>query len=214
MFAFRCLYNCMGKFSIWLEDHESQKNQQIKDIWSDTFKALGIGGLSDEDAAYQSLGKITYGQRAPSGDASTFKGKKAAYKRLENGQIFNRMLQIQDPELVKQVQDVKHWLGTNDDDPKTQNNGDTTVSTLLQKLFGQTYQKLIDSNAPVDDAKLTKAPQMAPKNDMGAGGPAPDSQQMQPPVPPNPMGTPPAPVDPQQQPQPPQQKPMGNPLSI
>jgi len=205
----------MGKFSIWLENYESQKNQQIKDIWSDTLKIF-TGSLSVEDAAYQSLGKITYGDRSnPSGSASTFKGKKAAYKHLENKQIFNRLLGTKDPQIIKQVQDTKNWLGHNNDDPKNQSNGDTTISTLLQKLFGQeTSQHLIDSGAPVDDAKLTKAPQMAPKNDMGAGGPAPDSQQMQPPVPPNPMGTPPAPVDPQQQPQPPQQKPIGNPLSI
>lgn len=174
----RKLNNDMGKFSIWLEDNESQKNQQMRDIWSDTFKALGVGGLSDEDAAYQSLGKITYGQRAATGTASTFKGKKAAYKRLENGQIFNRLLQLQDPEIVKQVQDAKEWLGKNDDDPKTQNNGDTTIATLLQKIFGKTYQQLIDSDSPTaDDVSLNKAPQMAPKNDMGQGGPAPDMQQ-------------------------------------
>ena len=162
----------MEKFKIWLEDQESQKYQQIKDIWSDTFKSLGINGLSDEDAAYQSLGKINYGQRSPYGSESTFKGKKAAYKRLENGQIFNRLLQFQDPQIVKQVEDVKKWLGTNDDDPSHQNNGDTTVSMLLQKLFGQMYQKLIDSNSPTVDAKITKAPQIAPKNDMGQTGPA------------------------------------------
>lgn len=210
----------MGHFKTWLENDESQKNQQIRNIWTDTFKALGVGGLSDEDAAYQSLGKITYGQRAASsGSASTFKGKKAAYKMLENGQIFNRLLQLQDPNIVKQVQDVKQWLGTNDDDPKNQNNGDTTIATLLQKLFGQeTYQHLIDSDAPVADAKLNKAPQMAPKNDMGAGGPAPD-MQTQPDMsqgPENPMGTPPTPADNQQfQPQvqkPP--KPTGNPMAI
>jgi hypothetical protein len=205
----------MGKFRIWLEDHESQKNQQMRDIWSDTFKALGIGGLADEDAANQSLSKITYGQRASTGSSSTFKGKKAAYKRLENGQIFNRLLQLQDPELVKQVQDAKQWLGTNDDDPKTQNNGDTTVSTLLQKLFGKTYQQLIDSDAPVADAKLNKAPQMAPKDDMGQGDPAPDTQMQ---APPDQMAPDMAPEQDLMQPQnpqmPPQRKPMGNPLAI
>lgn len=162
----------MENFKIWLEDQESQKYQQIKDIWSDTFKSLGINGLSDEDAAYQSLGKINYGQRSPYGSESTFKGKKAAYKRLENGQIFNRLLQLQDPQFVKQVEDVKKWLGKNDDDPNHQNNGSTTVSTLLQKLFGQMYPKLIDSNSPTVDAKITKAPQIAPKSDMGQTGPA------------------------------------------
>ncbi len=181
MFCFGAAKYDMGKFTVWLEDHESQKNQQLRDIWSDTFTALGVNGLADEDAAYQSLGKITYGQRAPTGDASTFKGKKAAYKRLENGQIFNRLLQLNDPQIVRQVEDVKKWLGTNNDDPKNQNNGDTTVATLLQKLFGQqTYQSLIDSDGPVADAKLNKAPQMAPKNDMGQMGPAPQQAQPMP----------------------------------
>lgn len=203
----------MEHFKNWLENDETQRNQQIRNIWTDTFKALGVGGLSDEDAAYQSLGKITYGQRAAaSGSASTFKGKKAAYKMLEGGQIFNRLLQLQDPKLVKQVQDVKQWLGTNDDDPKNQNNGDTTIATLLQKLFGQdNYQHLIDSDAPVVDAKLSKAPQMPPKNDMGVGGPAPD---MQPDMSQG-QEAPPMPVDQQMQPQMQKpQKPMGNPLSI
>jgi hypothetical protein len=209
----------MGNFKTWLESDESQKNQQLRDIWTDTFKALGLNGLADEDAAYQSLGKITYGQRAPTGNNSTFKGKKAAYKMLENGQIFNRLLQLQDPQIVKQVQDAKQWLGTNSDDAKDQNNGDTTVSTLLQKLFGQdTYQHLIDSDSPVVDAKLNKAPQMPPKNDMGMGGPSPD-MQTQPDLsqgPENPMGTPPTPADNQQyQPQvqkPP--RPAGNPMAV
>lgn len=202
----------MEHFKFWLENDESQRNQQIRNIWTDTFKALGVSGLSDEDAAYQSLGKITYGQRAASsGSTSTFKGKKAAYKMLEGGQIFNRLLQLQDPKIVKQVQDVKQWLGTNDDDPKNQSNGDTTIATLLQKLFGQeNYQHLIDSDGPVVDAKLNKAPQMPPKNDMGVGGPAPDiqpeiqpdaNQAMQ-----NQMSTPDDQMQPQMQPQ--MQKPI------
>jgi hypothetical protein len=207
----------MSKFKTWLEGHESEMDRQIRDIWGDTFKALGIGGLADEDAAYQSLSKIVYGQRAPSGNASTFKGKKAAYKRLENGQIFNRLLQLGDPEVVRQVEDAKQWLGTNDDDPKTQNNGDTTVSTLLQKLFGKTYQRLMDSDGPVSDAKLSKAPAMAPKNDMGAEGPAgatpppPDPTQQQPPSDPAQMQQPPVP---QQQPPQQQQPPVPNPMMM
>lgn len=180
----------MGNFRIWLEDHDSVKQQQLRDIWSDTFKALGIGGLADEDAAYQSLGKITYGQRVPSGANSTFKGKKAAYKRLENGQIFNRLLQLQDPQINQQVQSTKEWLGSNNDDPKTQNNGDTTVATLLQMLYGPMYQQFIDSDAPVGDAKLNKAPAMPPKNDMGVGGPAAGNT---PAAPPPQMAPPPQP---------------------
>lgn len=162
----------MSKFKVWFESHQSEKQQKVAEIWGDVFKSLGIGGLADEDAAYQSLSKITYGQRRPtSAGTSTFKGKKAAYKRLESGQIFNRLLQLEDPVISKQVEDVKHWLGTNDDDPKTQNNGDTTVAMLLQKLFGQDYHQLIDSDAPIADTKLSKAPAQPPKNDMGIDGP-------------------------------------------
>lgn len=175
----------MKNFKTWLESDESQKEQQIRDIWAETFKALGVGGLADEDAAYQSLSKITYGNRSPSGSNSNFKGKKAAYKRLENGQIFNRLLQLQDPQIVKQVEDTKEWLGTNEDNPALQNNGDTTIATLLQKLFGPAYQHLIDSDAPAPTEKLTKAPPMPPKNDMGMGGPASQNmaQSTMPPVP-------------------------------
>ena len=213
----------MGKFSIWLEDHESMKNQQIRDIWADTFKALGIGGLSDEDAACQSLGKITYGERRgmrrfmDSGDqTSTFKGKKAAYKRLETGQIFNHLAQLGDPQIEKQVADVKQWLNTNNDDPKVQNNGDTTVATLLQKLFGpDMYQSLIDSNVPSDAGKLNKAPQMPPQNTMGQGGPP---AQMPPDMSQGPQNqqSPAAPAEDQQmqQPQAQPRRPVGNPIAI
>lgn len=171
----------MSSFRHWLEALESDKDKQIQAIWADTFKALGVGGFSDEDAAHQSLSKITYGQRrgmrsymdSESG-TSTFKGKKAAYKRLENGQIFNRLAQLNDPEISKNIEDTKAWLGQNN----VKNNGDTTISTVLQKLFGpERFEQLIDSDVPHVDSKLTKAPAQPPKQDMGMNQPEPQMEQ-------------------------------------
>lgn len=161
----------MSKFKLWLENFETEKYQKLKNIWEDAFKALGINGLGDDNAISQPLGRITYGQR--SGMASgNFKGKKAAYKMLENAQIFTRLLSLQDPEIVKNVEDSKRWLGTNDNDPKYQNNADTTIGSLFQKIFGNYYHKLLNTDSPTADVKLNKAPQIAPKNDMGISGPS------------------------------------------
>jgi len=179
----------MGNFRNWFEALESDKDKQIQGVWADTFKALGVGGLSDEDAAHQSLSKITYGARRPSDSGmSTFKGKRATYKRLENGQIFNRLQQIGDPELNKNIEDTKAWLGQND----VKDNGDTTISTLLQKLFGpRHFEQLIDADVPHVDAKLTKAPAQPPKQDMGMQQPEPMPQMDQgPEMPPQPPQSP------------------------
>ena len=197
----------MSSFRNWLEAHESDKQKQIQAIWADTFKALGVGGLSDEDAAHQSLSKITYGQRRSSDSGqNTFKGKRAAYKRLENGQIFNRLSQLNDPEVAKNIEQAKAWLGQNGE----KSNGDTTISTVLQKLFGQeNFEQLIDADVPHVDAKLQKAPAQPPKQDMGMQQPEPEMED--PNMAQDPNMAPPPPMPGQQPPQPPMpgQPPMG-----
>jgi hypothetical protein len=69
------------KFKEFAQNSENQA--ELQRIWGDTFKSLGVGGLSDEDAAQQSLSKITFGSRNPDRANSTFKGKQAVRKRLE-----------------------------------------------------------------------------------------------------------------------------------
>ena len=103
------------RFRQWInENFQSERNSDIQKIWTDTFNALGIGGLSDEDAAQQSLSKITYNSRNSDNDSSTFKGKQAVRKRLENGQIFSRLEKIGDPDIEKNLENVKRWLDSND----------------------------------------------------------------------------------------------------
>lgn len=176
---------------------QSQKEEELQRIWADTFKALGVGGLSDEDAAQQSLSKITLNQRSPDHDQnSTFKGKQAARKRLENGQIFSRLEKLGDPELRQGVEDARRWLDTQDADHEA--NASTTVSTLLQRLFGEkNFQTLIDSDAPkADTAKAQVQPQ--PPKDVGQE-PTPDNSLD--PTTPQPMNQPPMNGSPGQQPQ-------------
>lgn len=157
------------RFRIWLENMQSDKDERLQRIWSDTFKALGVGGLSDEDAAQNSLSKITFGARG--GKGNNFKGKQAVAKRLENGQIFSALEQLGDPEIKKNVEAVRKWLGTQE--PEMVSNASTTVSQLLQRLFGkETFEKFIDSDFPkTDDAEAQVEPQ--PPKQQGAGGEGP-----------------------------------------
>lgn len=159
------------KFRIWLENDEKQKQKNLQDIWADTFKALGIGGLSDEDAAQQSLSKITFNQRSPDNQGNVFKGKQAVSKRL--GEIFNRLQQLNDPDIQKNVEETRKWLDTKDSA-----NASTTVSNLLQKLFGEeNFQKLIDADFPKLDTAKAEVPPQPPKQDTGVPpeAPAPDN---------------------------------------
>jgi hypothetical protein len=170
------------KFKTWIlaEDLQSQKDTELQRIWADTFKALGVGGLSDEDAAQQSLSKITFGQRSPDrAQTSTFKGKQAVSKRLENGQIFSRLEKLNNPDLNKNIEDTRHWLKQHD--PKQGENASTTISMLMQRLFGQeNFQKFIDQDFPKVDQAIAKVQPQPPKQ--GAPGnetPAPDNSMDQ-----------------------------------
>jgi hypothetical protein len=172
------------KFKTWIisEELNAERQEELQRIWADTFKALGVGGLSDEDAAQMSLSKIVFNQRTGSKTNSPFKGKQAARKRLENGQIFSRLEKLNDPEVKKNIENVRKWLDTQD--PGHAANASTTVSSLLQKLFGQeTFQKFIDADFPQVETKPEVPPQ-PPKQDVsGPEAPVPDNQG-QPPAPP------------------------------
>lgn len=190
----------MGRFRFWLENDDSQKMKELQSIWSDTFKALGVGGLSDEDAAQQSLSKITFGSRRGGDESSVFKGKRAVGKRLENGQIFSRLERLNDPELRKAIEDTRRWLDSTDGDKTA--NASTTISNLLQRMFGQYFQQFIDQDFPkVDQAKAQVQPQ-PPKPDGMGGEPSggDNSMQQAPQAPDQGMG----PMPPQGQPQAPQ----------
>jgi hypothetical protein len=108
---------------------QSEKDLQLQKIWKDVFKALGIDGLADEDAGQQSLSKITFGARSPErirnrdggSGANVFKGKHAASKALENGQIFAALEKIGDPEIArKAVEMTRKWLDTDERRPRGQ----------------------------------------------------------------------------------------------
>ena len=202
----------MSNWKLWLENRmRDDRLKQIRQIWSDTFKSLGIGGLSDEDAAHQSLSRINFNDRN-SDHSSTFKGKQAALKRLENGQIFQRLQQLQDPELVKTVENVKQWLGDKDE---TGPNASTTVSTLLQKLFGPYFQNLIDSDmADIQsgqDKAVAQVEPQPPQDNLGPQGPDLNGEDVPPmDIDPNQMSQ----MPPGKQPQVPQPVQPQNPMSL
>lgn len=181
------------------EDMQSEKHGDLQKIWLDIFQSLGISGLSDEDAAQQSLSKINYSRSHSEDPNSIFKGKQAVRKRLENGQIFSRITQLSDPEMTKNLEITKKWLDTDD-----ASNSSTTISVLLQKLFGQEkFQQLIDSKFPKLDSAKAQVQPMPPKNtsepDLSSpdNSMAPNSQALDPqfnpksvqhPLPPKPIG--------------------------
>jgi hypothetical protein len=158
----------MARFKKWIIEENSRKEEKmskLKDIWSDFFKALGIEGLSDEDAAQQSFSRIRLNQRSR-GTNSTFKGKQAVRKRLENNQIFQRLLNLNDPEIRKNVENVRSWLDKKDVGYSA--NASTTVGILLEKLFGkETFQKFIDADFPkkIEDDQDSENYQSDPKNE-------------------------------------------------
>ncbi len=200
----------MSNWKTWFETRQrDEKLRQLHHIWSDTFKALGVNGLSDEDAAHQSLSRINYNDRS-SGTQSTFKGKQATLKRLENGQIFQRLLQLQDPDLVKAVEDAKNWLGhSGEDGASGETNASTTVSTLLQKMYGPYFQKLIDADFPDmsgENEPVAQVEPQPPMDNLGPEGPNIDGEidpQADPTQQPQPQTQPPMPPMPGQPPQPP-----------
>lgn len=185
----------MGRFKIWCESHlDTMKDDQIRQVWQDTFKALGIDGLGNKiDAAHTSLGSISFGHSARADKrGNTFHGKQAVQKRLENGQIFKRLEELNDPKLRQTIQATKRWLDTKDDGHGA--NGNTTVGTLLKTLFGDdTFYKYIGKDYPKADTAKAQVEPQPPKPDMGMGGeqpPAPDNSMDQNSPQPAPPGAP------------------------
>lgn len=166
------------KFSIWLENREEEKLEKLQDIWKSTFESLGIDGLSDEDGSQQSLSKINFNSRNKE-ESNVYKGKRAVLKRLENYQIFNRLKQLNDPDVLKNLENTKTWLNHKDN-----YNASTTVGELLKKLFGlDVFEKFINADFPkVDNAKPDPMPpkqNTQPNDDQQK--PEEDQQQPMPP---------------------------------
>lgn len=173
------------KFIIWLENKEKEKIEELQDIWKSTFESLGIDGLSDEDGAQQSLSKINFNSRNQEQN-NVYKGKRAVSKRLENYQIFNRLKKLNDPDVLKNLENTKKWLNQKD-----KYNASTTVGELLKKLFGlDTFEKFINADFPKTDDTKAKPESMPPKQDTQEPNPEQQQQQIpdesQPPQPPTP----------------------------
>jgi hypothetical protein len=174
----------------------TDKDKKVQEIWKNVFDVLGVGGFNPEDAASESLSKINFGRQ--SGEKTTFKGKKAVLKRLANGQIFDKLKQVGDPELAKTVERAEQWLGTEESEPEHSSNASTTVGELLKMLFGQKYfDSFIGSDFPKDNAKAKVQPQAPKTPDQGAPNGSMDQNTPQP----QPPGAPPMAAGPMTQPQ-------------
>ncbi len=193
------------RFKNWIlkeASMDANKTKQLQDIWKDTFTAL-VGKIDTKNAINVSFSDINYSSN--SNDAqSNFKGKQAVLKSLENGQIFNRLQKLNDPEIEQRIQDVKAWLGKD-----SKSNSDTTIGNLLEKLFpSDFFDKNIGSDFPKSDNAKAKVPPQPPKQDLtGPNAPAPDNQNM----PPQPPSQPGPPMSGMMGEQPPMNQNMGNP---
>ena len=165
----------------------TERDKKVQEIWKKAFDALGVGGLSPDDAATNSLSKIQFGRKGTGSDigdsgSGVFKGKQAVLKRLENGQIFSELEKLGDPELKKCIEDVRRWLGTEDSEHSS--NASTTISELMKRLFGDKYfNSFIGKDFPKTDTAQAKVQPQPPKTDT----PSPSMNQSTPqPAPPGP----------------------------
>lgn len=162
------------RFKIWITNETvvEDKDKQLYDIFSDTFKALGISGFKKTDMLGEPLGKIVGDNEDSNG---MLKGKKAVSKNLSTGQIFDRLKRLNDPEISQNVEDTRKWLDTMDQ--KHSANADTTVGGLLSRLFGKKYNDFIGKDAPQKEEPKAKVPNQPPRENLTKpNAPAPDNQ--------------------------------------
>lgn len=139
----------MIRFSNWFESENRDSEIELKRIWDDTFKALGVDGNgSDADKIVLSLSNVEFDRRS---SGSPYKGRIAVMKRLDDGQIFDRLNKLNDPKVSQQVANTQQWINSD-----SSSNGSTTIGTLMQKLFGDNFDRLIDSKLPSMEKTLEK----------------------------------------------------------
>ena len=174
-------------FREWLVIHEGRQEEraaQIQKLWKDTFRALGLEGLSDEDAVQQSLSRLRFNSRSGGGEQTNFSGKQAVLKRLESGGVVAAFDALGDPELKGNSEAVRRWLGVRGD-----SSASTTVGVLLRRLFGEDlYGRLLSGDTPVPDAtpetpQPPSVPPAAPEPDPHAPGSVPQAAAQQPAAP-------------------------------
>lgn len=209
------------RFKIWIEGQDLVgKDSKMAEIWNMAFDALGIGGMDKLDAEHMSLSKIQYGRGPTAGSEKKLEsGKRAVSKRLQP--VFQRLKELGDPELAKNVEMVQKDLDSTEADrpgdkegPFVAHNASTTVGEMLKKLFGDKNYNVFSGQSPAqpDQAKAQVQPQPPKQNPtpntsmdqntpqpnpggppMGGGqGTQPQAPgNMQPPAPTNPMQPPP-----------------------
>jgi len=189
----------MGHWNIWLENRlRSEDQRKLKELWNQTFQALGIDGLNDIDALSTSLSNIEYNKRTRQ---PPIKGGTAALKLLHNANIFRKLSSV-NPDMSGSAQQAEDWLNKISSDGKA---GGSTVGDFMQKLFGDKFNELSGDDTPDlgDDAKAEVPAQLPkPDSDIDNNIEEPDIEGM--PLDPNmPQAAPGQPVNQQQQPPPP-----------
>lgn len=167
------------RFRVWFEGTEQppvlppEKQKELQDIFDDAFHALA-GPRKKESGLTMSLSDLEFGK---------ISGREAARKTLENKQIFRRLEELGDPTVAGNIKVTQDWLNS-----KIPPNSDTTISGLMEKLFGKdNFYKFSGSDAAKPDMAKAQVQPQPPKQ----GSPTPDNSMdqstPQPPMPPPPM---------------------------
>ena len=159
----------MGLWKLWLENRLEQEGlRKLKEVWQQALQSLGISGLKPTDALATGLSDIEYRlERTP-----PVKGGTAALKKLNNGQIFDK-IKAADTNLTDHVEEAEKWLNKISNDGKAHG---ATVGDLMQRLFGEKFNELSGDDTPDlgTDAKA-EVPAQPPKPDNGLNQDQPDA---------------------------------------
>lgn len=155
----------MGLWKLWLENRLEQDSvRKLKEVWRQALQSLGINGLKPTDALATGLSDIEYRlERTP-----PIKGGTAALKKLNNGQIFDK-IKSADVNLTDHVEEAQKWLNKISNDGKAHG---ATVGDLMQRMFGDKFNDLSGDDMPDlgDDAKAEVPPQPPkPPNGVDSG---------------------------------------------
>jgi len=149
------------KFKLWIEDRQEKLEKQVEKIWKDTIKLL-VGGQGEEDAATKTLKQVTQ-------DSSPTESPRTVVRHLlANNQVFNRLQQLGDPDIAKDIEKTQEWLDQAEEDRGEGKPPAKKVSTLLQYLFGNRFGALMgkDVITPETDTAKAQVPPMSPKQDV------------------------------------------------
>lgn len=182
----------MSRFRLWFEQDlklRREQQQQVQKIYDNVVQAL-VGSAPDN--AYTTPISDIQDRNTQPGQPPE-KGARLVLKKLESTHIFDKLRQLQIPQLERQATQTQMWL-QHIGDPERATGPKNSVGDLLNRLFGPNATEVYGQHKW----------QLSPKPDTSNTPTQPASPQATPPPPPDqqsPMSQQPPPM-PQQMPGP------------